>query len=66
MCDVLKKAGYEAIHVDSLSEGDETLDQYIRTFADENDLMVMTKDSDFYYSHMIRNQPKKLFFDYNR
>jgi predicted nuclease of predicted toxin-antitoxin system len=61
MCDVLKKAGFEAVHVDLLPEGDETPDEYIRTFADENDLTVVTKDSDFYYSHMIRNQPKKLF-----
>lgn len=52
LCEILEEAGFSAIHVDSLPKGDE--------YADDNQLTVISKDSDFYYSHMIIGQPKKL------
>jgi predicted nuclease of predicted toxin-antitoxin system len=58
LCDILEKAGFTSIHVDSLSTGDESSDKEIIKYADNNDLIVITKDSDFYYSHMILGQPK--------
>lgn len=60
LCEILEKADFSAIHVDSLPEGDESADKEITRYADENDLIVISKDSDFYYSHMILGKPKKL------
>ncbi len=60
LCEVLQLAGLDAVHVDSLPEGDESSDRAIALFADQNDLIVITKDSDFYHSHMILQQPKRL------
>lgn len=53
MCDILHQIGFEALHVNSLPEGDETPDRAITTVADDNGYIIVTKDSDFYYSHMI-------------
>jgi len=61
LCDILHSVGFEAIHVDVLPKGDETPDEDISAYADREGLMVMTKDTDFYHSHMIRNSPKGLF-----
>jgi predicted nuclease of predicted toxin-antitoxin system len=60
LCKVLEKAGLSAIHVDSLPKGDKSSDTEIIDYADENQLIIVTKDSDFYYSHMIKKQPRKL------
>jgi predicted nuclease of predicted toxin-antitoxin system len=58
--EILQKAGLHAIHVDSLPDGDESSDKTIALYADQHNLIVITKDSDFYHSHMILRQPKKL------
>jgi len=47
--------------VDSLPKGDESSDLEITEYADKHDLMVCTKDFDFYHSHMVLNRPNKLF-----
>lgn len=60
LCEILQLAGLDAIHIDSLPKGDESSDRDIALFADQNDLIVITKDSDFYHSHMILQQPKRL------
>ena len=61
LCEILINLGIEAIHVDSLPQGDETLDSEIITYADKKKLTVMTKDSDFYHSHILYGKPQKLF-----
>lgn len=60
LCEVLETAGFDSIHVNSLPDGDETSDKDISVYADHEDLRVVTKDSDFYHSHMILGKPKKL------
>jgi len=60
LCDILEKAGFKAVHVDALPKGDESTDNEIMKYADKNDLIVITKDLDFHYSHMIIGEPKKL------
>ena len=60
LCEILEIAGFYAIHVDSLPKRDETSDMEIATFADTNELIVITKDSDFYFSHMLHAIPRKL------
>lgn len=48
------------MHVDELPYGDETSDFEITMFADKQDRIVLTKDYDFYHSHMALGKPKKL------
>ena len=60
LCEILQNAGFEAIHVDELPQGDETPDKEIAKYADSSDSIVITKDADFYHGHMLLGQPKKL------
>jgi len=60
-CEILIKAGFTAKHVEILPIGDESTDQDIIKYADKYEMMIMTKDMDFYHSHMILDRPKKLF-----
>ena len=61
LCEILIDLGIDAIHVDELPKGDETSDFEITKYANQNNLVVTTKDSDFYHSHMVLNTPKRLF-----
>jgi len=61
LCEVLNQLGLECIHVDELPEGDETPDTEIINFADRENLIIVTKDFDFYHSHMTLGKPKQLF-----
>lgn len=53
LCEILKQIGFDAIHVDELPRGDESPDREITVLADEHELIVISKDADFYHSHMI-------------
>jgi predicted nuclease of predicted toxin-antitoxin system len=61
LCEVLNELGLESIHVDELPKGDQTPDWEIIKFADHENLFVVTKDFDFYHSHMTLGKPKRLF-----
>jgi predicted nuclease of predicted toxin-antitoxin system len=61
LCEILNQLGLESIHVDELPNGDETSDIEITKFADRENLIVVTKDFDFYHSYMTLGKPKKLF-----
>jgi predicted nuclease of predicted toxin-antitoxin system len=52
--------GFEAIHVNEILDGWNTLDNKICEFADQNDFIVITKDTDFRNSFYIKKSPKKL------
>ena len=60
LCEILISKGVDALHVNSLPKGDESTDNDINRFANENEFVVITKDSDFYHSHMIFGEPRKL------
>ena len=61
LCEILNQLGLESMHVDELPKGDETADTEITNFANRESPIVMTKDFDFYHSHMTVGKPKKLF-----
>ena len=61
LCEILDKLGIDSIHVDELPKGDETPDLEISAYADNNNLIVVTKDFDFYHSYMALKKPQKLF-----
>ena len=56
----LKSLGCESIHVNEILEKSETKDSDICKYSDENDLILITKDSDFRDSFFIKRSPKKL------
>jgi len=56
----LNSFGFEAIHVNMILNKWFTSDNDINKFADENDFIVITKDSDFRNSFYIQKSPKKL------
>ncbi len=60
LCDIMHSSGLDSVHVDSLLHGDETSDKDIAYYADAHNLIVITKDADFYHTHMLIGQPKKL------
>ena len=57
---ILNELGYNSIHVDSLINGDESSDTEIINYAEVHNLIVVTKDSDFFHSHSLQNKPTKL------
>jgi predicted nuclease of predicted toxin-antitoxin system len=59
---LLKNKGYEIIHTDNLKNKERTTDNEIRKIALEENYIVVTKDTDFFDSHLINKVPPKLLF----
>jgi len=57
---LLVSLGFEAIHVNDILDKWYTSDKDICSYADLNDMIVITKDSDFRDSFFIKQTPKKL------
>ena len=60
LCLLLRAAGHEAIHTNTLPAGNRTSDQAINTLSLGDNLVVVSKDTDFYYSHLLQGRPPKL------
>ena len=60
LCEVLLKHGFDAIHTRELPEGNATSDRAINEISVQQNRIVITKDSDFYYSHLLSGRPIKL------
>jgi predicted nuclease of predicted toxin-antitoxin system len=56
----LQSLGFKAIHVNEILNKWWTTDEMICDYADKNDYIVITKDSDFRNSFYIKRTPKKL------
>lgn len=56
----LHKAGHEALHTLDLPEGNRTSDQTISLLADQEGYIVVSKDSDFVVSLLLKGSPKQL------
>lgn len=52
--------GIKAIHVNTILQSWHTPDKDICSYADQHDLVVVTKDADFQASHFLKKTPKKL------
>ncbi len=52
--------GFEAIHVNEILNKSETKDSDLCKFADQNDYIIVSKDSDFKDSYFVKQSPKKL------
>jgi predicted nuclease of predicted toxin-antitoxin system len=56
----LTAAGCDAIHTLDLPGANRTTDEQINDIADREQRVVITKDSDFVDSHLLRGRPAKL------
>lgn len=56
----LATQGTESWHMNQLLDGSNTSDLVICDYADQNDCIVITKDSDFRDSYLLRKTPRKL------
>ena len=57
---VFAAAGHDAVHTSSLQTGNATADGTLAELSERERRVVVTKDSDFYYSHMLHGKPAKL------
>lgn len=57
---LLLKRGYDAIHTDDLPNKAKTKDSEIRNLANEQNRIVITKDSDFFDSYILSKSPRQL------
>ena len=56
----LRSLGFETLHVNEILDKWYTKDGDICRYADERSLVVITKDTDFKNSFLLRNTPSKL------
>ena len=52
--------GHDALHTLDLPHANATPDDVICSTADQQNRVVVTKDDDFVYSHLVRESPQRL------
>ncbi len=60
LCALLQAEGHEAVHTSRLTAQNRTPDEVINELSLREQRVVMTKDSDFYHSHLLHGKPWKL------
>ena len=60
LSDFLKAQGMDSVHTLELPEKNKTKDGFIARMAKEEQRIVITKDSDFLESYIIKKEPPKL------
>ena len=60
LCKVLHAGGHDAIHTSRLTTQNRTPDEAINGLSAAENRVVITKDSDFYHSHLLHGKPWKL------
>ena len=60
LCYVCAEAGHDAVHTSQLPEHNRTTDEVINELSVAEQRVVITKDTDFYYSHLLYQRPYKL------
>ena len=60
LCRLLTEMGHDAVHVSDLPNGNHSTDAEVIAAADEEGRVVVSKDSDFRHSHLLRGQPSRL------
>ncbi len=59
-CSLLAEAGHTALHTSTLPAGNDTPDEEINRLSLAGQWVVISKDTDFYYSHLLHGKPWKL------
>jgi predicted nuclease of predicted toxin-antitoxin system len=60
LCALLQSAGHDAVHTSRLPRGNRTPDPAINELSLSERRVLITKDTDFYYSHLLHQGPYKL------
>lgn len=60
LCEILWQKGYDTKHVEELLIGTLTPDNIIMDLANQENRIMITKDYDFYYAHVMYKKPSKL------
>jgi len=60
LCAVLVRQGHDAIHTLDLPTGNATKDRIINQVSLDDQRVVISKDADFFYSHVLQGRPWKL------
>lgn len=60
LCALLQAAGHDAVHTSQLPAQNLTTDTIINDLSAREQLIVITKDTDFYHSHVLQRKPWKL------
>jgi len=60
LCAVLRAAGHDALHTSQLAARNRTPDEVINALSMREQRVVVTKDADFYHSHLLHGTPWKL------
>ena len=56
----LTKMGFESVHINTILNKWHTTDNEISQYANSNNMVVITKDSDFRDSFFVKKSPQKL------
>jgi predicted nuclease of predicted toxin-antitoxin system len=57
---VLSAAGHDVVHTSQLPDGNRTTDAALAALADQQGLVMVTKDRDFRDSHLLHHSPQRL------
>jgi predicted nuclease of predicted toxin-antitoxin system len=60
LCAVLANCGHDATHTLDLLAGNATKDEVINQLSFDEQRVVVSKDTDFFYSHLLMGRPWKL------
>ena len=60
ICALLKSQGHDAIHTRQLPAQNQTPNRTINDLSASDQRVVISKDTDFYYSHLLLQRPYKL------
>jgi predicted nuclease of predicted toxin-antitoxin system len=60
LCALLREQGHDARHTRDMAAGNRASDEAILAVARRESRVVVTKDADFYHSHLLRGEPEKL------
>ena len=60
VCGLLHQLGHEAVHTSQLPAGNDTSDSALNQLSLQEHSVVVSKDWDFYHSHLLHGKPFKL------
>jgi predicted nuclease of predicted toxin-antitoxin system len=60
LCSMLAEHGHDATHTLDLPDGNATKDGAINQYSIDQQRVVISKDADFFYSHLLHGRPWKL------
>ncbi|MGF1679293.1 MAG: DUF5615 family PIN-like protein [Candidatus Methylacidiphilales bacterium] len=57
LCPMLELAGHDAVHTSSLPDGNATTDAVLNDISIQEFRVLVSKDTDFYYRHLLHGKP---------